>query len=174
MDKGKGPVRRHLRRTLHQSHGDVNVKPPARHEVTDTPFRWSLAAASRDRRWRKMHRPNRWTSLKLTTAMGGMIIVTARRREERLLDVPIAATSISQAANARAVTCYQERVILLSPSFVVRPACSFVRLCLYRAGTPVNLACSFCWCCNRFTFASRSVSRASVFPVCSLPNLSVR
>ena len=41
MDHGKGPVRRHLRRTAHQSHGDIMFNRPLTHEIKDSAFRFS-------------------------------------------------------------------------------------------------------------------------------------
>jgi hypothetical protein len=35
VDHGKGPVRRHLRRTVHQSHGGIMFNRPPTHEIND-------------------------------------------------------------------------------------------------------------------------------------------
>jgi hypothetical protein len=37
VDHGKGPVRRHLWRALHQSHGGVRFNRPLAQEITDSP-----------------------------------------------------------------------------------------------------------------------------------------
>ena len=39
MDHGQSPVRRNLRRTLHQSHAGVIFKRPPAHEISDSPRR---------------------------------------------------------------------------------------------------------------------------------------